>query len=88
MIRTSHRALLFSGVVLTMALGGCATTQEYDQIKSMAEEAKEVAQRAQSSADKAQATADEALRSAQQANDCCAKTNEKIDRVFKKSMYK
>jgi murein lipoprotein len=88
MIRMSHRALLLSGVALTMALGGCATTQEYDQVRAMAEDAKQSAAQAQQAAERAQATADQALNSAQQANDCCTKTNEKINRMFKKSMYK
>ena len=34
------------------------------------------------------AIAEEALQKAEQANSCCVDTNEKIDRMFKKSMYK
>jgi len=53
---------------------GCASTSEIAEIRAMAEDAK--------------ATADKALQRAEEANTCCNNTNEKIDRMFKKSMYK
>ena len=55
-------------------LSGCASTSEIAEIRAMAEEAK--------------ANSERALQEAQQANQCCTDTNEKIDRMFKRSMYK
>jgi hypothetical protein len=39
-------------------------------------------------AEQAKADSAQALQQAQQANQCCTDTNEKIDRMFKRSMYK
>ena len=39
-------------------------------------------------AEEAKANSERALQEAQQANQCCTDTNEKIDRMFKRSMYK
>lgn len=55
-------------------LSGCASTSELAEVRAIAEEAK--------------ANSDQALQQAQQANQCCTDTNEKIDRMFKRSMYK
>ncbi len=79
-----------------MSLGaGCASTPEMNSMRAEVEEAKQAAaearaaaEEAQSSAKKAQAAADEALRKAEAAEQCCRDTNEKIDRMFKRSMYK
>lgn len=75
--------------------GGCASTSDIDAIRALAEEAKADAAQAQRSADAAGSTADEALRKAESAQAeardagaCCEQTNEKIDRMFKRSMYK
>lgn len=78
---------------------GCASSGEMKQMmedtKAAAESARQsadtalrTAQDAKSSADRAQQTADQALQSAAEANNCCQQTNEKIDRMFKKSMEK
>ena len=83
-------------VASVVGLGaGCTTTPEVQSMQAEVEEAKKAAAearaaalQAQSSADKAQATANEALRAAQSAEKCCRDTNEKIDRMFKRSMYK
>ncbi len=73
--------------------GGCATTSETnssdaESLRAMVEEAKQAAAEARAAAERAQATADTALRAAEDANRCCQDTNEKIDRMFKRSMYK
>lgn len=57
-----------------IVLSGCASTSELAEVRAMAEEAK--------------ANSERALQEAQQANQCCTDTNEKIDRMFKRSMYK
>lgn len=90
--RKIHAAVLASIIGLG---AGCTTTPEMDSMRAMVEEAKQeaaearaAALQAQKSADKAQTTADEALRTAGSAAKCCRDTNEKIDRMFKRSMYK
>lgn len=90
--RKTQAAMLASMIGLG---AGCAATPEIEPMRAMVEEAKQeaaearaAAAQAQSRADKAQATADEALRAAESAAKCCRDTNEKIDRMFKRSMYK
>ena len=73
--------------VATMSVG-CATTSELEKVKTMAQEAKTAAANAQSTADQASADAAAAMSKAEEANTCCQNTNEKIDRMFRKSMYK
>ena len=88
--RTARFAVLASVIGLG---GGCATTaqidpQEAESLRAMVAEAKQAAEEARAAAERAQATADKALRTAEGANQCCQDTNEKIDRMFKRSMYK
>ena len=71
-------------------LGGCATTSESD-IESLRDEinqANDNAQSASASADAAKAEAAEARRIAEEAKVDAAEANDKIDQMFKKSMYK
>jgi murein lipoprotein len=78
-----------AGVAAVASMGvGCATTSELEQVRTMAQDAKTAAANAQSTADKASADAAAAMSKADEANTCCQNTNEKIDRMFKKSMYK
>jgi murein lipoprotein len=75
-----------SAIALSLVLAsGCATTKYVDDAKAQAMAA---ADAAKASAAQAQSTADAAKASADQANTCCTQTNEKIDRMFKKSMNK
>lgn len=81
---------------------GCASTQELDEIRSIAEEAQRTAQQAENTANAAQSTAQEAQETAAQAQDaadrahrlaedaqqCCRANEEKIDRMFEKSQQK
>ena len=74
----------FAAIALSFALAtGCATVkkEDFDAVKATADQAKAAAAQAQATADAAKASAD-------QANTCCTTTNEKIDRMFKKSMNK
>lgn len=90
-------------VTLSIA-GGCATVSkaEFEAVRatadraaadaaaarSSADGAATAAAKAQSTADAAQSAADAAKASAEEANACCRDTQTKIDRMFKKSMYK
>lgn len=71
---------------------GCASkgyvSEQVAQAKSAAESAQAAASAASSKADAASATANEALAAAKAAQQCCVDTNEKIDRMFQKSMLK
>jgi murein lipoprotein len=80
-----------------VTLGGCASVskEELDAVKATASKAAADAAAAKSAADgaaaaaaQAQSTADAAKSSADQANACCRDTQTKIDRMFKRSMYK
>jgi murein lipoprotein len=96
-------APLFLAITLS-TIGGCATVSkaEFEAVRatadraaadaaaarSAADGAATAAAKAQSSADAAQSTAAAAKASAEEANACCRDTQTKIDRMFKKSMYK
>lgn len=93
------QTLKVASLAVLLGLGvGCASSQlqkDVNDAKAMAEAAKQAADQAlqtvesaKSAADQAQQTADQALQSAGEANACCQETNEKIDRMFKKSMEK
>ncbi len=88
MMRESQRVLMFAGLAAAIALGGCASTPEMDEIRAMAEEARKEAAEAQQAAERAQARADKAQATADKAMKAADETNQKIDRMFKKSMYK
>lgn len=68
--------------------GGCATTDQLNAVKGTAQDAQSTAQAAKSSADQANQKADEALQQSEANKKAIADTNEKINRMFKKSMYK
>lgn len=85
-------------------LGGCATVskEEFEAVratankaaadataaKATADNAAAAAAKAQASADAAKSSAEAAKSSAEASNACCRDTQTKIDRMFKKSMYK
>ena len=83
-------------------LGGCATTKDLEAVraiadkatadasaaKASADKAAAAAAKAQSTADAAKSSSDAAKSSSEAANACCQDTQTKIDRMFKKSMYK
>lgn len=78
-------------------LGGCASVskEDLDAVRAEASKAATDAAAAKAAADgaaaaaaKAQSTADAAKSAADSANACCRDTQTKIDRMFKKSMYK
>lgn len=75
-------------------LFGCATTQndelrgEIDQVRAIAEKAAADATAAKSAAASAQSRADAAMDTASRAKAQSEGTETKIDRMFKKAMYK
>lgn len=78
-----------------MALTGCASTGDLDALRSEIRQANDTAQSAAATADAARkeaaaasATAADAKATADEAKASADATAEKIDRMFKKSMYK
>lgn len=69
-------------------LAGCASTSDLDALRSDVQRANETASRAASDAAAAQRDAAAAKAAAEAARDTAQDTNEKLDRMFKKSMYK
>jgi hypothetical protein len=81
---------------------GCASQGTIDEARAVADRAAQdalaakqaadaaasAAAAARSAADSAQSTANQALQAAQASQACCDATNEKIDRMFQKSMSK
>jgi hypothetical protein len=85
-----------------IAASGCVSQATVDEIratadkavqdaaaaKAAADSAASAAQSARSAADSAQSAANQALQAAQASQACCDATNEKMDRMFKKSVSK
>ena len=92
MLTTTLKPLVL--LAATGLLFGCATTQqqdwssEIDQVRAMAEQAAADAAAARAEAAAAQRRADAAMEAADSARQQSADTESKIDRMFKKSMYK
>jgi len=74
--------------VLLVALAGCATTGDLEDVQAEVAKANATAQQAAADAAAAKADAAAARAAAEQAASSSAETNEKLDRMFKKSMYK
>jgi hypothetical protein len=68
------KILLAGAAASALLLSSCATTSQLEEVKGMAM--------------KAQQTADMAMQKASAADQCCKANTEKLDRMFKKSMYK
>lgn len=79
-------------VVITLAvlagLAGCASTSEIDSLRAEIRQANETAQSAAAKADAASQEAASATQTAEEAKTAAEEANSKIDRMFKKSMYK
>ena len=80
---------------IAIGLTGCATTKDLDAVRLEVQQANATAEAALKAANEANATAQEANATAQEANataqDAKATsqtTENKIDRMFKKAMYK
>ncbi len=95
-------ALTAAALMLSLSLGGCATTQSVkdaqaaaDRAQASADAASSAAAAAQSSADdakrmaaNAQNTANSAAQASSAAQSCCNANAEKMERMFKKSASK
>jgi murein lipoprotein len=96
-------ALQGTAVALALVVAsGCASTTKLDELsarldrvasdasaaKSAADAASAAASEAKQTASGAQSTANQALNAANQSQSCCDATNEKIDRMFKRSQAK
>jgi uncharacterized protein HemX len=96
-----HTAKLLA-LLIVLGLSGCAGTKDLESVRSQVEqanatadaalrvanEANATAQEARAIAQEANATAQSANATAQEANATSATTEDKIDRMFKKAMYK
>jgi predicted small lipoprotein YifL len=76
-----------AGVMLA-ALAGCATTGDLDALRAEVDKANSTASQAAADASSAKSAAAAATATANEALDTANATNEKLDRMFKKSMQK
>jgi outer membrane murein-binding lipoprotein Lpp len=83
-----RKVTAFSLVLASVLLAGCATNGALDKVRATAEQANSTAQRAAQTADEARALASQAMQKAEDAQTCCNQNTERLDRAFKKSMYK
>ncbi|RMD68703.1 MAG: hypothetical protein D6819_08745 [Gammaproteobacteria bacterium] len=88
-------ALKVTLLTLPVFLAACASTKDLEKVKATADQALRAAEQASQAAGEAKnmaaqasSKADRAMEAAQEAQACCEETNEKIDRMFKRSMYK
>jgi len=84
-LRTSVLAAI---LVASTGMIGCATTQEVQNLQAQVDSASADAQAAKAEAAEAKALAQKALNTANDANATSQATEAKIDRMFKKAMYK
>lgn len=88
---TNAYKTIIKASVLTLVAGlavGCATQGALDEVRAEAQRASSMAGQAQSTANDAMQTANEARSMAADAQACCRENQERIDRMFKRSMYK
>ena len=71
-----------------IGLAGCASNSDLDAVKALAQQANATAEAALKSANEANGTAQDAKITAQDAKATSEATETKIDRMFKKAMYK
>ncbi len=86
-----HKKFIASALILSaLTLGGCATVSKEDlaEVRALAEKAAADASAAKTMAADARSTANTAKAEAESANTKATETETKIDRMFKKSMYK
>lgn len=89
-----HTAKLLA-LLIVLGLAGCAGTKDIESVRTQVEQANataeaalQVANEANLAAQEAKAIATEANATAQKANATSETTEDKIDRMFKKAMYK
>ncbi len=84
------RKLTTAGIVVVALTGlsGCATTSDLDALRAEVQKANATANQAAADAASAKRDAAAARSAAEAAANSAQETNEKLDRMFKKSMYK
>jgi hypothetical protein len=94
---TMKRTLLRASIlaVALSLVAGCATVEQLNEVRAIAEGAKSSADSAGQRADSALATANQALEAAnraesaaQSAMDCCNQNTSRLDKMFEKAMQK
>ncbi len=73
---------------IAIGLTGCASTSDLDAVKAQVQQANATADAALNTANEAKAIAQDAKTIAEDAKAQSATTESKIDRMFKKAMYK
>ena len=84
-LRTSVLAAI---LIASTGMIGCASTQEMQNMQAQIDSASADAQAAKAEAAEAKALAQSAVNTANDANATSKATEAKIDRMFKKAMYK
>lgn len=79
---------LAAAAVVAVSLAGCATTGDVDELRAELARVSGTADQAAADAASAKADAAAARSAAEDAAASASETNEKLDRMFKKSMYK
>jgi murein lipoprotein len=75
-------------MVALLGVGGCASTADLESMRAEVQRANAAADRAAADAASARQDAAAAKAAADEARDTALETSEKLDRMFKKSMYK
>jgi murein lipoprotein len=83
-----QKVVMISLVAGLVGLTGCATTGDRDKLQAQIDSVSAEASAARAEAAEAKAMAAEAVSIANEANATSAETEMKIDRMFKKAMYK
>jgi murein lipoprotein len=84
----SRMLILVAAAGVFAGLAGCATTSDLDALKAEVSQNKADIATANKNAADAKAMAQDAMTTANQANSTAEDTASKLDRMFKKSMYK
>jgi murein lipoprotein len=82
------RVLLCAVFAAALLTTGCASTSDFKALQDQVTTLQADVSRAQTTADQASQDASDARRMAEAAQTQTMQTDEKIDRMFKKSMYK
>lgn len=83
-----RKLALISLLAISAGLAGCATTGDLDALRSQVDAASAEASSAKAEAAEAKAMAAQAIDTANEAKAMSQETETKIDRMFKKAMYK
>lgn len=84
----SRMLAIVAATSVVIGLGGCATTSDLNELRTEVDAAKSEAAAATQTANEAKAMASDAMNTANEAKATSEETETKIDRMFKKAMYK